>query len=62
MDYKERAESELKELQEKTKKLGDFLLKADYSNVSDRQLELMIDQHDVMTHYVNILTLRLELM
>ena len=62
MGYKERSVKELEELQEKTTKLGDFLLKADYSGVSDRQLELMIDQHDVMTHYVTILTLRLELM
>ena len=60
MNTKERAELELKDLQEKLGKLQVFRTTENYNSLSENARELLIKQEYVMAQYIGILIARLE--
>lgn len=61
-NYKERLFEEYKDLSSRIKKLRVFIESSNFSEIDSRQQELLKDQLEVMDRYLNILSIRLELL
>lgn len=61
-DFKERLFEEYDQLFTRIKKLRVFIESPNFSKIDSKQQELLKDQLEVMERYLNILSIRLELL
>lgn len=59
--FKQRLVKEQEELKEKTDKLHDFLFSQAFMNLDVQQKTLLRDQYRIMTQYLNVLKLRIDI-
>lgn len=59
--FKQRLVKEREELKEKTDKLHDFLFSQAFMNLDEQQKTLLREQYRIMTQYLNILKLRIDI-
>lgn len=60
-DFLERLKDEKIQLEEKTLALGKFLSSEKTIALSEANTLLLVEQHDLMTRYLNVLIIRIEL-
>jgi len=59
MDYRDRIKTEIKELQDKTLKLVEFMFSGAFTKLSSSEQELLRTQNVIMMEYISILNARL---
>ena len=60
-DFKQRLVKEREELKERTDKLHNFLSSQTFMNLDVKQKDLLRDQYTIMTQYLNVLKLRIDI-